>query len=295
MNTMLDTIVGLLEETQVQRDALVRAAERLFSDMRLANNGELDIKAAVNNDPIGMLGNAFSFTVGRFRHFLSRNYTTIKQLDGISRRNQEHVESFITNMHNLLHNTQETQSLSPKSLVGQSSLDIRNKGEQESNGNSELLIQATRMHQYLRQNVQQDMEQKGLHLLSQIERIYNLCHHIELELQSHNGKMTPANLQGMRSLATQLRELRKNAQTFQNNAAENLKEMDSKINSLLTVARLIETTRTSQLTIAQVQELTRIAERFARDVTTLAQSLRMVTQDMQSSLAPFRLEVAEKQ
>jgi hypothetical protein len=89
--------------------------------------------------------------------------------------------------------------------------------------------------------------------------------------------------------------LRKNAQTFQNNAAENLKEMDSKINSLLTVARLIETTRTPQLTVAQVQELTRIAERFARDVTTLAQSLRMVTQDMQSSLAPFRLEVAEKQ
>ena len=35
---------------------------------------------------------------------------------------------------------------------------------------------------------------------------------------------------------------------------------------------LIETTHTPHLTVAQVQELTRIAERFARDVTTLAQS-----------------------
>ena len=72
-----------------------------------ANNGELDLKAAVNNDPIGMLGHAFSFTVGRFRHFLLRNYSTIKQLDGISRRNQEHVDSFHTNMRNILHSTQE--------------------------------------------------------------------------------------------------------------------------------------------------------------------------------------------
>ncbi len=69
--------------------------------------------------------------------------------------------------------------------------------------------------------------------------------------------------------------------------------MDTKINNLLKVMHLIETTHTPHLTVAQVQELTRIAERFARDVTTLAQSLRMITQEMQSSLAPFRLEVSE--
>jgi HAMP domain-containing protein len=308
MNTMLDTMVGLLEETQVQRDALVRAAERLFSDMRLANNGEIDLKAAVNNDPIGMLGHAFSFTVGRFRHFLVRNYSTIKQLDGISQRNQEHVDSFLTNMRNLLHSTQEAQLPSPKSsvsqslagqslagqsLAGQSSLSIRNKGENESNGNSELITQATRIQQYLRQTAQQDIEQKGLHLLSQVEQAYHLCHHVASELQSHNGKMTISNIQGVRSLETQLKELRKDAQIFQNKTAENLTEMDTKINNLLKVMRLIETTHTPHLTVAQVQELTRIAERFARDVTTLAQSLRMITQEMQSSLAPFRLEVSE--
>jgi methyl-accepting chemotaxis protein len=300
MNTMLDTIVGLLEETRVQRDALVQAAERLFSDMRLANNGELDIKAAVNSDPIGMLGNAFNFTVGRFRRFLLRNYTAVKQLDGISQRNQEHAESFLANMRHLLHSIQSSQHPRASSLVGYSSPDLRSRSEQslsqENAGESplDLFTQVTKMRLYVQQTVRQDLELAGLHLSSQLERAYHLCCHIEAELQAHNGMMTSSNLQGLRSLEAQIKELRLDAQTFQKKTSENMKEIETKTSNLLTVVRLIEpTARSSALSTNQVQELTRLADKFAQEVMTLAQSLRRVTQDMQASLAPFRLEALE--
>ncbi|HEY4386188.1 MAG TPA: HAMP domain-containing protein, partial [Ktedonobacteraceae bacterium] len=80
INAMLDAIVGLVEETRHQRDALTNAAEHLFTDMRVVSAGDLRINAPVGNDPIGMLANAFNFTVGRFRRFVLRTQTTIEQV-----------------------------------------------------------------------------------------------------------------------------------------------------------------------------------------------------------------------
>src|SRR5258706_8905892 len=94
VNGMLDTIVGLLEVTQRQRDALTSAAERLFADVRIAGAGDLSINAAVSGDPIGMLGNAFNLTVGRFRRFVMRTQNTVGQLELVARREYEHAEDF---------------------------------------------------------------------------------------------------------------------------------------------------------------------------------------------------------
>jgi methyl-accepting chemotaxis protein len=104
INTMLDTIVGLLEQSRVQRDALSSAAERLFADMRLANGGEFDVRTAVSNDPIWMLGHAFNFTIGRFRRFVMRNQTTIEQLDVVSHQGMENANAFLVTTRKLLPN-----------------------------------------------------------------------------------------------------------------------------------------------------------------------------------------------
>jgi hypothetical protein len=202
-------------------------------------------------------------------------------------------------MRNLLRSTQEAQFPSATSSADHSSPAIKSRREhgklQESagSGHFELLTQATRIHQYLQQTVHQDIEQTGLHLLNQVERAYHLCRHIEAELQAHNGMMTTSNIQGLRSLEIQLKGLRKDAQVFQKKTTENLTEIDTRISHFLTAARLMEPTRTSHLTVTQVQDLTRLAERFAQDVTTLARSLRRITQEMQASLAPFRLDAIE--
>ncbi len=93
-NAMLETIVGLLKETRQQRDALTNAADHLFSDMRVVSSGDLRVNASVSNDPIGLLANAFNFTVGRFRRFVLRMQGTVEQLDVISRQELERTDTF---------------------------------------------------------------------------------------------------------------------------------------------------------------------------------------------------------
>lgn len=94
VNAMLTAIVGLLEETRHQRDALTNAAEHLFSNMRVVSAGDLRINAPVSNDPIGMLANAFNFTVSRFRRFVLRTQTAAEQLDVVARQELERTETF---------------------------------------------------------------------------------------------------------------------------------------------------------------------------------------------------------
>ncbi len=88
MNNMLDTTVGLLDETRLQHDALRSAAERLYSDMSLATRGA-SFNVSPNSDPIAMLSNAFSRTTGRFRHFVLHVNEMVDQTDTISRRMRE--------------------------------------------------------------------------------------------------------------------------------------------------------------------------------------------------------------
>src|SRR5436309_716239 len=66
VNGMLDTIVGLLQETRGQRDALTNAANHLFSYMQGVSAGELRAGATLSNDPISLLADAFNFTISRF-------------------------------------------------------------------------------------------------------------------------------------------------------------------------------------------------------------------------------------
>ncbi|MBX5456112.1 MAG: HAMP domain-containing protein, partial [Thermogemmatispora sp.] len=98
-NAMLDALLNLLEETRRQRDALTNAAEHLFSDMRVVSAGDLRINAPVSDDPIGLLANAFNFTVGRFRRFVLRVQVAIQQLEVITRQQQEHAEALSQSLH----------------------------------------------------------------------------------------------------------------------------------------------------------------------------------------------------
>jgi methyl-accepting chemotaxis protein len=95
VNAMLDTILSLLAESRSQRDALTNAAEHLFTDMRVVSAGDLRVNAPVSNDPIGMLANAFNFTVGRFRRFVLRTHGAVEQIDVMVRQEIERTETFL--------------------------------------------------------------------------------------------------------------------------------------------------------------------------------------------------------
>ena len=95
VNGMLDTIVGLLDVTRRQNDAMVNAAERLFADVRVAGAGDLRVNASVSSDPIGMLANAFNFTGGRFRWFVLRTQTAVEQIEVMLRQQVDRAETML--------------------------------------------------------------------------------------------------------------------------------------------------------------------------------------------------------
>lgn len=125
VNAMLDALLALVEETRKQRDVLTNAAEHLFSNMRVVSSGDLRISAPVSNDPIGMLANAFNFTVGRFRRFVMHTYSTAQQLDVLTQHANSHTEHFIQAMNKLVTSaTQQNERANSGSLRQISNKDL---------------------------------------------------------------------------------------------------------------------------------------------------------------------------
>jgi len=116
LNTMLETITGLIEETRGQRDVLTNAAQHLFSHMRIVSARDLSVTASMVDDPIGMLANAFNFTISRFQRFVLRMQASAKQLDVIARQELERSEIFVAT----LSSTQNSAyaGLSTSSIIG---------------------------------------------------------------------------------------------------------------------------------------------------------------------------------
>ncbi len=292
VNTMLDTIVGLLDETRVQRDALVSAAERLFSDLRLANGGEFDVRTAVNNDPIWMLGHAFNFTIGRFRRFVMRNQSTIEQLDVVSQQGIENANAFLTNTRKLLQNATSFSALSSSAHVRQESM---------VGGNTAFVNHTIAIRDQLQQFSRQNVEPLGSGLLDLLEQASRLCQQVMAEQLAKNAIPDRNAIQGLRSLEILIGRLGMAIQTFQNNASKSLAEVYSGLNQLSIAARSTSTQTTANvsgtptgLTATQLQELTRLTEGFAQEVTGLSQSLRRIMEEMRSSLAPFRLDTSQR-
>lgn len=63
MNTMLDNIVHLIQETQSQRDTLQAQVEKLVSEVSGVGEGDLRVQAEVTADALGVLADSFNYMV----------------------------------------------------------------------------------------------------------------------------------------------------------------------------------------------------------------------------------------
>jgi hypothetical protein len=167
-------------------------------------------------------------------------------------------------------------------------------------GNTGLLHQVIGIQDQLQHFVRQNIEPLRVNLLNPLEQASRLCQQIMAEQLSRNAVPDRNTIQGIRSLETLVGHLGITVQIFQKNAAQSLTEVYSNINQLSVAARSAGTVNTPNLagasaglTSAQAHELTRLTEGFAQEVAGLAQSLRRITEEMRSSLAPFRLDTTQ--
>lgn len=63
MNSMLDNIVRLIQETQLQRDGLQGQVEKLVSEVSGVGEGDLRVQAEVTADALGVLADSFNYMV----------------------------------------------------------------------------------------------------------------------------------------------------------------------------------------------------------------------------------------
>jgi len=97
VNGMLDTIVGLLYQTQEQRDALTSRAEQLAGDVRGAGAGDLRVYAQESSDVVGKLAISFNLTLNRFRRFITHSQATVEQIDTVAYQVGERSSSLTRN------------------------------------------------------------------------------------------------------------------------------------------------------------------------------------------------------
>lgn len=299
VNAMLETIVGLLDETRSQRDALTNAAEHLFSEMHVVSAGELRVNAPTSSDPIGMLADAFNFTIGRFRRFLLRTQNTAEQVEGIARREMERSELFIKTVQAQM---QSSQSLPATPVVPTTgpftksrplSGDLKERGGQVETDVTPLVNQLRQAREHLQmlhpssnatriQSVQFLFEQ----LMASIARLNKIA---------SSGGSTQMALQELRVMENLTQRLSGEARQTQQQAGNVIGEVDSNLEQFVLALRQFNfnssMNKGEQTAIReQEQELARQSVRFAREVSSLARQLTKITQEMRSGVVAFQLE-----
>ncbi len=306
VNGMLDTITGLLEETRQQRDALAGAAEHLFTDMRIVNAGDLRVNATVSNDPIGMLANAFNFTVGRFRRFILRTQTTTEQLDVVSRQGLERSSSFIALVRMQLRDTSPVahSPSQPLSFSAGPSAPLRAVPHKASETSLVAEMQQTRqgivhttrdeLNTYL-ENTRGTIEKARISL----RRLSELMTARTSAYSGNNvaAKMVEPPLQELLTLERLVTRVAWEAQQTQMTFASSFTRLDTALTHLTRLAgeqggavapEFAENMSMQQS--EQFQEFARQAGNFGVEVNTLSKRLVAIVQEMRTSVTPFHLD-----
>lgn len=289
VNAMLEAIVNLLQETRNQRDALTNAAEHLFSDMRVVSAGDLRINAPVTDDPIGMLANAFNFTVSRFRRFVLRVQTTIEQIDVISRQELERAEHFALVL----------AAQQGKGGVGKQadeSVGAKDTAESEQPDVFELVAHLRQVRERLQKISIESMQQRTHTVQILSEQVTRTLAETARQQNNRVDGVVQIPLRELRTIDQLLQRMRAELQNVQQATAQHLIELD---NTLTNFTHSLQKGKGRALLASQASsvkeqvELARLSTGFATEVGTLARKLGTLSQEMRAGIVAFQLDVPE--
>lgn len=313
VNGMLDTIVGLLDITRKQRDALQGAAERLFADVRVAGTGDLRVNASVGSDPIGMLANAFNFTINRFRRFVVRTQFTLDQLDMTSRQAMQRSETFLIATKALMRgqNNQRTSYPYPPSVypssVPSSASDIgqplasRNR---QPEGNPDARRYIVQARELLGRIAREGVNYRARSVLDLAEQAYLSAGRLsQLTMTTYTmgapgatAEVTRAQMDELRALGALLARLGAEANAIQKNTTTGLNELDTTLNAIdqawnaPTAPAREEPARVQPDMNGYSIDMLKLSNEFADEMVALARQTMMLTREMRAHIAPFRLD-----
>ena len=297
VNAMLEAIVGLLGETRNQRDALTNAAEHLFTDMRVVSAGDLRINAPVSNDPIGMLANAFNFTVGRFRRFIQRTKTTAEQLDVMAHQQIERSEAFSQTMKQFKEGNKRSDV---KQFENYNHAGIEDKFELQPGS---LFLQVQRLHELMQHMINEGIVQQTNSILSlaeQTAKTIDQLHRMPVALTAYKADTVgnpPPFREELQKLAVLNRRLFQEAQHIQKNMSRDIQEIDQEFARLTHTSRSFKNSLPEDSTLrdssSTLQEMTRQSTQFVNDVQAMSHHLIQIAQEIRTGIVAFQLDPNE--
>lgn len=306
VNGMLDTIVGLLDETRRQRDALTGAAERLFTDMRVASGGDLRVTARVSSDPIGLLGNAFNLTIGRFKRLISRTHVSTNQIATLARHNIDRADIFIGAVRNLLpllprsspftDPNSALSGVSPRGWgdpVGSPSFVT---GVSDPSPAGDAIERLGRLISRLATEGAATRAQEALDVAQQAYlsggRLSQLTQAVARPDSSvATAQVTEAMLDELRRLETLLQRLGRDVYVMRGASDAMIQEMREALAEITISAPASAPPVTPGVTTGgQLFEFVHLASAFAQETTALARQSLVVAEEMRVSVAPFQYD-----
>ena len=269
-----------------------------FSDMRIVSAGDLRINAPISNDPIGMLANAFNFTVGRFRRFVQRTKTTAEQLDVIARQEIEHAEAFeqaIVAMKeekapeaDLRVLRRRTDNLSPTR---------ENNKQPEEDPDERIKNMLKRLQQIKDESVAAHTRafiKSSEQISTSIERLNTTITSQWIgQIQQQSLNTAAMQKQELQMLKTTLIRMTREAQNGQNRTAQELEELKCGLSNL--AITLQEGNVRSEIKALNVEntELTRLCSTFANDIVKLGRQIAILSQEIRTGIITFQLDSAD--
>ncbi len=267
MNTMLDSIVRLMQDVEGQRDFLQARVDKLISDVSSIGEGDLRRQAEVSNDALGFLANSFNFMIRELSNLVIRvkhvthqveilTFTTQSRMSELVKINDHQIQEMINAVTSTQQMADSTHKVTERTrILYNFALETR---QTAYNGRGAVQQAVTGM-KHIYDNVQttsgkvQLLRDNSREINNIVSVISNIAHHTNrLALDATIQAATAgANGTGFAAVASDIRRL-----------AEQTKDQASMITSLV---------RTVNENISNVADLVRDTEHETAHGTDLAQ------------------------
>lgn len=224
MNSMLDNIVRLIQETQAQRDALQTQVEKLVSEVSGVGEGDLRIQAEVTSDALGVLADSFNYMVEELGALIVRVKSVAQEVEDSTIAILDHmgqlVETGDIQLNQIAESTVEVEHMANSSRQvadrSQTLYSVAQDARRNAQGGREAVQQAVEGMGRIHQNVQttavkvQTLGENSREINNIVEVISSIAHQtnrlaldaaIQAAMAGENGKGFGAVAADIRRLA----------------------------------------------------------------------------------------------
>jgi HAMP domain-containing protein/archaellum component FlaC len=301
VNAMLEAILGLLQETHEQKDALTNAAMHLFSTLQVVSAGDLRMNRAASDDPIGILADAFNFTMGRFRRLILRTQGMVEHLDIIAQQELEHSEAFAHIISN--YNVDAlNRATPPPSTKHRSPSGELTRSDTLDNARDTTIAQMRQARTHLQQLRTSGFVQQIQTTLPQVEQAAITLKELGNLLSTEQGTrsnsftrhFTSQQVQVLNTVSASLSHTADELRNMQHGIGKETSEFDTELKRLATSLNTLQSKITSlsatNTTTGQTQEILRAGTRFTQEINSLAHQVIGLTRELHASMTSFQFE-----